>query len=123
MTQESAIILINGLPVDQSAFKNKDWEPTTTDAYQTTVMMFEPYSKLLIQIIETGVSSYNIKFKIDASNDRSNWENLKSETTLAADSQTFETLTDAWRYIRLQAKSGTASSHTTVKFIVSFKSR
>jgi len=92
---------------------------TTTNAYVNHTRNFiwiADLTKLTIVIRETNVNA--ITWSIDVSHNSTNWINIKTDQALAKNATTYETLTDVWRYIRLQIKSTVADAHGTVDMYI-----
>lgn len=62
------------------------------------------------KIVELICTLNDLKFKIDASLDATNWHNIKVEAVLAV-GLTYETNTENWNYFRVQIKPNVADAH------------
>ena len=83
---------------------------TTTNNYRDSIIFDARLFKSIIFEIRNEHNSNALHFKILACIEPDEWHELKSETTLNAKSKTYETLTDAWAYLKIQIKSAVADS-------------
>lgn len=92
---------------------------TTTAAYVTALTKtFQNYSKMLLHIIETG-GAQSMKYKIHGSVCGTTWHEIVAATDLAASADEYETITDAWSFIRVQVIDD--SGHATYNICWSMK--
>tara|TARA_Y100000310_G_C20552636_1_gene748899 strand:- start:466 stop:822 length:357 start_codon:yes stop_codon:yes gene_type:complete len=91
---------------------------TTTDAYvavqETDVAAF----RTTIHYVKNTGGANGLKYKIEGTIDGSNYEELKTETTLASGVDYFETDTDAWDSIKISVKAAVGASQTTYSVTV-----
>jgi len=110
---------------------NGDWSPAKNSPYVTetkTQASANAYAsmgsiwignltKMTISVRETG-GAKDVLFKIDVSMDGTVWKNIMAEDTLSASEHHYETLSDAWRWLRVQIKSALADNHGAVEAIL-----
>jgi len=86
----------------------------STNSYVTLATLYlADCTKTTIWLRETNVNA--IEYSIDLSMDNSNWTNKKTDVDLAKNASVSETLTDLWRYVRVQIKSDVADTHGSVE--------
>lgn len=102
---------------------------TTTSSYASVLKVTMPVGKksydlgavqvqkVLIHMIEKNVNA--IKVKILASNDDTTYETIMAETTIAKNASLYETLSDPWMYIDVQAVDAVAETHGSLKVVIS----
>jgi len=92
---------------------------TTEDAYKDSKVVVysgpsEPpiFAFIIFWIKNTGGTN-SLNFKIFASPDGVNWEELKPATSLGPGKTAYETLTEPWYALKMQVASAAAGSPTT----------
>lgn len=66
------------------------------------------------KLIELKCTVAALHFKIDVSNNLTDWHPKKAETAIAIGAFTFESMTEIWRYVRIQVKPQAAGVHGTL---------
>jgi hypothetical protein len=93
----------------------------TTNDYAAAISVKVPpqVSKLLIRLKEENTN--NILFKIQGAMDEefADIEDLKSETQLAKNSSTYETIGEPWLFVRVMHKAAVADAQGKTSCVVS----
>lgn len=85
---------------------------TSTDTETNIVLAYVyPWQNKLVYIKENNVNA--ISYRIDGSMDKVNWVNLHALADIGKNGDDYQTLTDAWVWIRVQIKSTAAGTHST----------
>jgi len=86
----------------------------TTNAYVTLGTLYlSGCTKTNIWLRETNVNA--VMYSIDGSMDNTNWTNLKTDQDIAKNASVYETLTDLWRYVRVQIIDKVGGTHGSVE--------
>ena len=85
----------------------------STDSDATILQLEIPEThKATFWLKENNVNA--VTFLIHGSMNLTTWEELKGVTDLAKNGSTYETLGDAWRFVRVQIKTKTSPNHGNV---------
>lgn len=85
---------------------------TSTNNYVTEALVFVyPWQNKIIYILENNVNA--IEYSIDGSMNGTDWHNLTTDKDIAKNGDAYETVTDAWVFLRVQIKSDVAGTHST----------
>jgi len=82
---------------------------TTTASYVTHDHSIKDFEKITICIKETG-GAQSMYYKIEVSMQKVDWYELKGETSIAANGNVYQTLTDPWRWIRISEKNNSGAA-------------
>lgn len=90
----------------------QDLENTSADAYATFLTAYVyPWQNKLIYVIENNVNA--ITYSVDGSVDNANWVRIVTDQAIAKNGSDYQTVTDAWIWLRVQVKSTAAGTHST----------
>lgn len=85
---------------------------TSADAYAIVLTVYVyPWQNKLVYVIENNVNA--ITYSIDGSMNGSDWERILTDEAVAKNGSDYQTLTDAWVWLRIQFKSTAAGTHST----------
>jgi len=82
----------------------------TSDNYEDSIIFDMRLFNQVIFEIKNEHSSNALKYKILACIEPDSWHEIKPETTLNANSKTYETLSEPWAYAKIQVKSATSGN-------------
>lgn len=85
---------------------------TSTNSYVTEILAYVlPWQNKIVYVKENNVNA--ISYSVDGSMDGTDWHNLVTDVAVAKNGDSYQTLTDAWVWLRVQIKSTVAATHST----------